>query len=107
MGVHLIVVKAHRHLKVIDDLHPGLSTILDCEESYVEGFGKGSLSTPIGDVGIFPIIAVKGRHHVDIAVHRQATDDGQTDIGVDRIDEISIGVFVEGIDDDEIGGKTG
>ena len=50
----------------------------------------------------FPIVTFELRHDVNITKDRLSVDDGQSNICINGFDEVSIGVLMEGIQNNKI-----
>ena len=73
-----------------------MRTILDRHRGDIDSLRESC------SIDIFPIVALECIHQIHIAENGFAFDNGEADIAVDGFDEVSIGVFVEGVENNQI-----
>ena len=72
-----------------------MSAIRCGEIGHINGFSE----LPCG----FDVVAFQSRHQVFISVHCQSANHRETDIRVDGVDEVAVGVGVDVVNHDQIG----
>ena len=95
-GRHFFNIKAHGHGQVLDDAAPRLGTVGGSEEGHVHGLAELACW--------FNVVPFQARHEVFVTVDRQTTDDRQTNIRVDGVDEVPVGVGMDVVNDDQVCG---